>query len=116
MSAIADIVAREMRRSYGNPAIQIDVVLGSGAMGRAAVPGGASTGAHTAVELRGGGKSRFGGKGVQTAVASFEGEIFDAVGGSLAHSDRTANYNRLICFGAAFGPAARHAGWTVLQR
>jgi enolase len=81
MSAIADIAAREVLDSRGNPTVEVDVVLDSGAMGRAAVPSGASTGAHEAVELRDGDKSRYGGKGVLTACASVEGEIFDAIGG-----------------------------------
>jgi enolase len=81
MAAIADITAREILDSRGNPTIEVDVILESGAMGRAAVPSGASTGAHEAVELRDGDESRFGGKGVLTAVANVEGEILEAVGG-----------------------------------
>ena len=81
MSAIADVVAREILDSRGNPTIEVDVVLESGALGRAAVPSGASTGAHEAVELRDGDKSRYGGKGVRKAVAYAEGEILDAIGG-----------------------------------
>ena len=81
MSAIADIVAREILDSRGNPTVEVDVVLDSGAQGRAAVPSGASTGAHEAMELRDGDKSRYGGKGVLTACANIEGEIFDAIGG-----------------------------------
>ena len=81
MSAIADIVARQILDSRGNPTVEVDVYLETGAMGRAAVPSGASTGAHEAVELRDGDKSRFGGKGVTQAVANVEGEIFEALGG-----------------------------------
>jgi enolase len=81
MSAIADIVAREILDSRGNPTVEVDVILDNGAVGRAAVPSGASTGAHEAVELRDGDKSRYGGKGVRLAVESIEGEIFDTVGG-----------------------------------
>ncbi|MGH7042106.1 MAG: phosphopyruvate hydratase [Acetobacteraceae bacterium] len=81
MSAIADISAREILDSRGNPTVEVDVLLDSGAMGRAAVPSGASTGAHEAVELRDGDAARFGAKGVQRAVANVEGEIFDAIGG-----------------------------------
>ena len=81
MAAIADIVAREILDSRGNPALEVDVVLDSGAMGRVAVPSGASTGAHEAVELRDGDKARFGGKGVRRAVANVEGELFDMLGG-----------------------------------
>jgi enolase len=81
MAAIADIVAREILDSRGNPTVEVDVLLDTGAMGRAAVPSGASTGAHEAVELRDGDPSRFGGKGVQQAIANVEGEILDAIGG-----------------------------------
>ncbi|HQT63261.1 MAG: phosphopyruvate hydratase [Acidocella sp. 20-57-95] len=81
MAEIADIVAREILDSRGNPTIEVDVVLESGAMGRAAVPSGASTGAHEAVELRDGDKGRYGGKGVQSAVVAVTGEIFEAIGG-----------------------------------
>jgi enolase len=81
MSAITDIVAREILDSRGNPTIEVDVVLDSGVMGRAAVPSGASTGAHEAVELRDGDKKRYGGKGVLNAIGNVEGEIFDAIGG-----------------------------------
>jgi len=81
MSAIADITAREILDSRGTPTIEVEVTLESGAMGRAAVPSGASTGAHEAVELRDGDRSRYGGKGVRNAVANAEGEILDAIGG-----------------------------------
>ncbi len=84
MTAIADIIAREILDSRGNPTVEVDVVLDSGAIGRAAVPSGASTGAHEAMELRDGDKSRYGGKGVQNAIANVEGEIFDAIGGMEA--------------------------------
>jgi len=81
MAAIADIIAREILDSRGNPTVEVDVVLESGALGRAAVPSGASTGAHEAMELRDGDKSRYGGKGVQKAVEAVEGEIFDRLAG-----------------------------------
>ncbi len=81
MSAIADIVAREVLDSRGNPTVEAEIVLDTGASGRAIVPSGASTGAHEAVELRDGDASRFGGKGVKQACANIEGEIFDAIGG-----------------------------------
>jgi enolase len=81
MSAIADIIAREILDSRGNPTIEVDVVLDTGAFGRAAVPSGASTGAHEAVELRDGDKARYGGKGVRQACQNVEGEIFDALSG-----------------------------------
>ena len=81
MACIADIIAREILDSRGNPTVEAEVVLDSGVIGRAAVPSGASTGAHEAVELRDGDKARFGGKGVRQACAAVEGEIFDAIGG-----------------------------------
>src|SRR3978361_2024386 len=81
MTAIVDILGREILDSRGNPTVEVDVTLEDGSMGRAAVPSGASTGAHEAVELRDGDKSRYGGKGVLTAIANIEGEIFDAIGG-----------------------------------
>ncbi|MGG5809545.1 phosphopyruvate hydratase [Falsiroseomonas sp. CW058] len=84
MAAIADIIAREVLDSRGNPTVEAEVVLDSGAIGRAIVPSGASTGAHEAVELRDGDKARYGGKGVRKACANVEGEIFDALGGMEA--------------------------------
>jgi len=89
MSAIADLIAREILDSRGNPTIEVDVLLESGAFGRAAVPSGASTGAHEAVELRDGDKSRYGGKGVQKAVKAVETEILDAIGGLDAEAQIT---------------------------
>ncbi len=77
MSAILDIHAREILDSRGNPTIEVDVMLEDGSFGRAAVPSGASTGAHEAVELRDGDKKRYMGKGVSKAVAAVNGEIFD---------------------------------------
>ncbi|SFK87244.1 phosphopyruvate hydratase [Falsiroseomonas stagni] len=85
MAAIADIIAREVLDSRGNPTVEAEVVLDSGARGRAIVPSGASTGAHEAVELRDGDKARFGGKGVRRACGNIEGEIFDAIGGMDAY-------------------------------
>jgi len=81
MAAIADIIAREVLDSRGNPTVEAEVVLDSGAVGRAIVPSGASTGAHEAMELRDGDKGRYGGKGVRRACGNIEGEIFDAIGG-----------------------------------
>ncbi|MGH7102323.1 MAG: phosphopyruvate hydratase [Acetobacteraceae bacterium] len=81
MAAIADISAREILDSRGNPTVEVEVTLDSGTVGRAAVPSGASTGSHEAIELRDGDPQRFGGKGVRQAVASVEGEIFDALSG-----------------------------------
>jgi len=86
MTEIADIVAREILDSRGNPTVEVDVILETGIMGRAAVPSGASTGAHEAVELRDGDKKRYGGKGVRKAVASVNGEIFEALAGMDAES------------------------------
>src|SRR5437016_3714221 len=80
MTAIADIIGREVLDSRGNPTVEVDVLLADGSLGRAIVPSGASTGAHEAVELRDGG-IRYGGKGVQNAVAAVNGEIFDALCG-----------------------------------
>ncbi|MEI6557043.1 MAG: phosphopyruvate hydratase [Rhodospirillaceae bacterium] len=81
MSAITDIHAREILDSRGNPTVEVDVTLESGAEGRAAVPSGASTGAHEANELRDGDKTRYLGKGVLKAVESVNGELFDALSG-----------------------------------
>src|SRR3954466_7644311 len=84
MTAIVDIIGREILDSRGNPTVEVDVVLEDGSYGRAAVPSGASTGAHEAVELRDGEKQRYLGKGVQKAIAAVTGEIFDAIGGMNA--------------------------------
>src|SRR6186713_748251 len=81
MSAIIDIHARQILDSRGNPTVEVDVELESGATGRAAVPSGASTGAHEAVELRDGDRSRYGGKGVRKAVANVNAEIASALTG-----------------------------------
>src|SRR6201747_2899222 len=93
MTAIIDIAAREILDSRGNPTIEVDVTLEDGSMGRAAVPSGASTGAHEAVELRDGDKSRYLGKGVRKACDSVNRDIFDAIGGFDAedqiHIDET---------------------------
>ena len=84
MTTIIDITAREILDSRGNPTVEVDVVLEDGSMGRAAVPSGASTGAHEAVELRDGDKARYLGKGVTKAVAAVNGDIFDALAGMEA--------------------------------
>src|SRR3974390_405148 len=105
MTPIVDIVGREILDSRGNPTVEVDVVLEEGYRGRAAVPSGASTGTHEAVELRDGG-NRYLGKGVRKAVDAVNGEIFDAVGGmdareqvkideTLIALDGTANKGRL---------------------
>jgi len=106
MTEIVDILAREILDSRGNPTVEVDVVLEDGALGRAAVPSGASTGAHEAVERRDGDPERYGGKGVRGAVDSVMGEIFDALSGADAEDQRrldrimieldgTANKSRL---------------------
>ena len=79
MTAIADLIAREILDSRGNPTVEVDCILEDGSFGRAAVPSGASTGAHEAVEKRDGDKSRYLGKGVREAVAAVQGEISDAL-------------------------------------
>src|SRR5918999_3602250 len=84
MTAIVDIVARQILDSRGNPTVEVDVILEDGSMGRAAVPSGASTGAHEAVELRDGDKTKYLGKGVLKAVEAVNGEILEAVGGMEA--------------------------------
>ena len=106
MSQIASVRARQILDSRGNPTVEVDVILNDGSIGRAAVPSGASTGAHEAVELRDGDKSRWGGKGVGKAVANVNGEISDAVVGrdasdqagldaALIELDGTPNKSRL---------------------
>jgi len=106
MTAIIDIQAREILDSRGNPTVEVDVTLESGAFGRAAVPSGASTGAHEAVELRDGDAKRYGGKGVLNAVDAVNHEIFDVLSGldgedqvhidqTLIELDATANKGRL---------------------
>ncbi|MDE0800703.1 MAG: phosphopyruvate hydratase [Rhodospirillaceae bacterium] len=88
MSAIVDIAAREILDSRGNPTVEVDVILDSGASGRAAVPSGASTGAHEAVELRDGDQGRYNGKGVLKALDAVNGEIFQAISGFDADEQR----------------------------
>jgi enolase len=106
MTAIADILAREILDSRGNPTVEVDVTLENGIVGRAAVPSGASTGAHEAVEKRDGDKKRYGGKGVRQAIDAVNGEIFDTLSGleveaqlaidrTLIELDGTPNKSRL---------------------
>ena len=95
MTAIVDIIGREILDSRGNPTVEVDVVLEDGSVGRAAVPSGASTGAYEAVELRDGDKSRYGGKGVLKAIGYVEGEIFDALAGMEA-TDQVEIDNTMI--------------------
>jgi enolase 1/2/3 len=86
MTAITDIIGREILDSRGNPTVEVDVILEDGSFGRAAVPSGASTGVHEAVELRDGDKARYGGKGVRKAVDAVNTEIFEAVCGMDAEA------------------------------
>ena len=106
MSIIIDVVGREILDSRGNPTVEVDVRLEDGSLGRAAVPSGASTGAHEAVELRDGDAGRYGGKGVRRAVEAVNGAICDALTGldvtdqtgldrTLIALDGTANKGRL---------------------
>jgi enolase len=86
MTAIVDIIGREILDSRGNPTVEVDVILEDGSFGRAGVPSGASTGAHEAIELRDGDKTRYLGKGVRNAVEAVNGEIFDALSGMDAEA------------------------------
>src|SRR5439155_157202 len=132
MTAIVDIIGREILDSRGNPTVEVDVVLEDGSRGRAAVPSGASTGANEAVELRDGDKKRYLGKGVRKAVDAVNGEIFDAVGGmdaeaqakideTLVALDGTPNKGRLganaiLGVSLAVAKAAAIAGGEPLYR
>jgi len=132
MTAIVDIIGREILDSRGNPTVEVDVVLEDSSRGRAAVPSGASTGAHEAVELRDGDKKRYLGKGVRKAVDAVNGEIFDAVGGMDAEAqnkidetlialDGTPNKGRLganaiLGVSLAVAKAAAIAGGEPLYR
>jgi enolase len=94
MTAITEIIAREILDSRGNPTVEVDCLLEDGSMGRAGIPSGASTGAHEAHELRDGGK-RYMGKGVQKAVEAVNGEIFEALAGHEAEDQR--RIDRMLC-------------------
>ncbi|QMU59129.1 MAG: phosphopyruvate hydratase [Boseongicola sp.] len=127
MSTIIDIHAREILDSRGNPTVEVDVMLEDGNMGRAAVPSGASTGAHEAVEMRDGDKARYMGKGVLDAVAAVNGEIADAlvgfdateqqaIDGAMIELDGTANKGRLganAILGASLATAKAAADFTA---
>ncbi len=131
MTAIVDIIGREILDSRGNPTVEVDVALEDGSKGRAAVPSGASTGRHEAVELRDGG-NRYLGKGVRKAVDAVNGEIFDAIGGmdaetqvqideTLVALDGTPNKERLganaiLGVSLAVAKAAAAAQQTPLYR
>ena len=128
MTAILDITGREILDSRGNPTVEVDVLLEDGSQGRAAVPSGASTGAHEAVELRDGDRLRYLGKGVTKAVAAVNGEIFDALAGMEAEDqlaldrtmidlDGTPNKSRLganAILGVSLGAAKAAASSAVL--
>src|ERR1043166_1129913 len=116
MTAIVDIIGRTILDSRGNPTVEVDVVLEDGSLGRAAVPSGASTGKHEAVELRDGDTARFQGKGVRKAIDAVNGEIFDAIGGQDAEAqvridetmialDGTPNKSRLGANAILGGPS-----------
>jgi enolase len=140
MTTIVDIIGREILDSRGNPTVEVDVVLEDGSVGRAAVPSGASTGAHEAAELRDGDKSRYLGKGVLKAVDAVNTEIFEALSGRPAEDqiqidqtmidlDGTPNKSRLganailgvslACAKAAAGsldmPLYRYVGGTAAR-
>ena len=101
MTDIVDIHAREILDSRGHPTVEVDVVLEDGARGRAAVPAGASTGTHEAVELRDGDPARYGGKGVLGAVESVNGEIFDALSGNDSSRQEAIDQTMIDLDGAA---------------
>ena len=100
MSAIIDILAREILDSRGNPTVEVDVTLENGIVGRAAVPSGASTGAHEAVERRDGG-ARYLGKGVQGAVDAVNGDLFDILSGLEASEQRRIDEAMIALDGTA---------------
>ena len=132
MTVITDIIGREILDSRGNPTVEVDVILEDSSKGRAAIPSGASTGAHEAVELRDADNKRFLGKGVRKAVDAVNGEIFDAVGGMDAEAqvkidetlialDGTPNKGRLganaiLGVSLAVAKAAAASGQTPLYR
>src|SRR5262249_35747139 len=132
MTAIIDIIGREILDSRGNPTVEVEALLADGSRGRAGVPSGASTGAHEAVELRDNDKKRFLGKGVRKAIDAIEGEIFDAVAGleaeaqakldeTLIELDGTPNKARLganaiLGVSLAAAKAAANASRTPLYR
>src|ERR1700754_335472 len=95
MTAIVDIIGREILDSRGNPTVEVEVVLEDGSLGRAAVPSGASTGAHEAVELRDGNKNRYLGKGVTEAIGGMDAENQVLIDQTLIDLDGTPNKARL---------------------
>jgi enolase len=128
MSKIVETIGREILDSRGNPAVEVEVVLEDGAFGRAAVPSGASTGVHEALELRDGDQSRYGGKGVLKAVEHVNSEIADAIAGldaldqgavdsAMLALDGTPNKNRLganAILGVSLAVARAAADWVGL--
>jgi enolase len=100
MTAILDIIGREVLDSRGNPTVEVDVILEDGCLGRAIVPSGASTGAHEANELRDGDKARYLGKGVLKAVAAVNGEIFDTLRGMDAEDQRRIDHSLIALDGS----------------
>jgi len=132
MSAIVDVIAREILDSRGNPTIEADVVLESGISGRAAVPSGASTGSKEAIELRDGDAARYGGKGVQKAIENVNTEICEAIIGldaseqafvdrTMIDLDGTENKSRLganaiLAVSAAVAKAAAEESTLPLYR
>ncbi len=99
MTQILDIIGREILDSRGNPTVEVDVILEDGSLGRAAVPSGASTGAHEANELRDGDKKRYGGKGVLKAVSAINDEIFDTLRGMDAEDQRRIDHAMIVLDG-----------------
>jgi len=121
MTAIVDIIGREILDSRGNPTIEVDVALEDGSRGRAGVPSGASTGAHEAVELRDGG-NRYLGKGVRKAIEAVNGEIFDAIGGMEAEAQVKIDETLIALDGwwhvtqaRPFDPNASKKGWRSVR-
>jgi enolase len=112
MSVIIDVVAREILDSRGNPTVEVDVLLEDGSIGRAAVPSGASTGAHEAVELRDGDGARYGGKGVLRAVEAVNGPLCDALTG-LAVTDQV-RLDAILCDLDGSENKARHGANAIL--
>ena len=100
MTAIISVHGREILDSRGNPTVEVDVLLETGASGRAAVPSGASTGAHEAVELRDGDKDRYGGKGVQKAIDAVNGDLFDALSGLDAEDQASIDETMMVVDGS----------------
>ena len=121
MTAIIDIHAREILDSRGNPTVEVDVLLDDGSFGRAAVPSGASTGAHEAVELRDGDKSRYFGKGVLKAVAAVNDEIRDELIGIDGEGTFVLTTDAAILAnntdeGPHAAPTGQRLDWTVTPR